>query len=91
MFQIYFSAATYDEVEKDVKLTIEAQLALIGGTLGLFAGVSIISIVELIYYIVRLTFAMIGEKIGEKGEDEILEMVSKEIFQIKGTKPNAHH
>ena len=76
VFEIYFSAATYDEVEKDTKLTIEAQVGLIGGTLGLFAGVSIISMVELIYWIARIIFAKIGENMRGKGDDEILNVIA---------------
>ena len=42
MVEIYFDTTTFDEIEKDVKVTIEAQLGLIGGTLGLLTGFSII-------------------------------------------------
>ena len=65
---IYFDTATYDEIERDVKVgeyvhnnhhrvcmkvTIEAQLGLIGGTMGLLTGFSILSGVEIIYYLIR--------------------------------------
>ena len=72
---IYFDTATYDEIEKDVKVTLlaalalalkkyqkksnnlkvtmEAQLGLIGGTMGLLTGFSILSGVEIIYYLLR--------------------------------------
>ena len=50
LVQIYFNSATYDEVEKDVKVTLEAQLGLIGGTMGLLTGFSILSGVEIVYY-----------------------------------------
>ena len=36
-----------------VKVTLEAQLGLIGGTMGLLTGFSILSGVEIIYYVVR--------------------------------------
>ena len=51
MIQIYFDTAIYDEIERDVKVTIDAQLGLIGGTMGLLTGFSILSGVEIIYYI----------------------------------------
>ena len=38
------------------KVTIEAQLGLIGGTMGLLTGFSILSGVEIIYYLLRFTF-----------------------------------
>ena len=55
---IYFGAATYDEIEKDVKVTLEAALGLIGGTMGLLTGFSILSGVEIIFYIVKLLFSL---------------------------------
>merc|ERR1711963_253290 len=51
---IYFDTATYDEIERDEKVTMEAQLGLIGGTMGLLTGFSILSGVEIIYYLLRL-------------------------------------
>ena len=50
---IYFGAATYDEIEKDVKVTLEAALGLIGGTMGLLTGFSILSGVEIIYFVIK--------------------------------------
>ena len=67
---IFFDAATYDEVERDVKVnsclsfefysisifskvTMEAQLGLVGGTMGLLTGFSILSAVEITYFLVR--------------------------------------
>jgi hypothetical protein len=41
--------ATYDRIEQDIRVTLEAQVGLIGGTLGLFSGFSILSGVEIIY------------------------------------------
>ena len=39
-----------------MKVTIEAQLGLIGGTMGLLTGFSILSGVEIIYYLIRFFF-----------------------------------
>ena len=52
--QIYFDTATFDEVERDKKIKTEAQLSLIGGTMGLLTGFSIISGIEIIFFIFRL-------------------------------------
>ena len=51
--QIYFDTATYDEIELGVKTTVEAQLGLIGGTMGLLTGFSVLSAVEIVYYGVK--------------------------------------
>ena len=56
--EIYFGAATYDEIEKDVKVTLEAALGLIGGTMGLLTGFSILSGVEIIYYAVKFLWKL---------------------------------
>ena len=53
VIQIYFDTATYDEIERDVKVTVNAQLGLIGGTMGLLTGFSILSGVELINYLAK--------------------------------------
>ena len=53
-FWTLFETATYVEIERDRKVTLEAQLGLIGGTMGLFTGFSILSSVEIIYYAVKV-------------------------------------
>ena len=60
--RIYFKTATFDEVEKDVKVTLEGQLGVIGGTMGLFAGFSILSGVEIVYFALRFFMSMLKKK-----------------------------
>ena len=62
--QFYFVPATYDEIERDKKLTLEAQLGLIGGTMGLLTGFSILSGVEIIYYALKLITSLKVNRIG---------------------------
>ena len=50
---IRFDTATFDNIERDKKIKTEAQLSLIGGTMGLLTGFSIISGVEIIFFILR--------------------------------------
>ena len=54
--QIYFDTASFDEIERDKKIKFEAQLSLIGGTMGLLARFSIFSGVEIICYLVKFIF-----------------------------------
>ena len=54
LVQIYFDTATFDNIEKDKKIKTEAQLSLIGGTMGLLTGFSIISGVEIIFFLFKL-------------------------------------
>ena len=56
--EIYFNTATFDEIEKDRKVTFEAQLGVIGGTMGLLTGFSIISTVEIVYFIVKFILSL---------------------------------
>jgi hypothetical protein len=56
--QIYFGTATYDKLEKDVKVTVEAQLGLIGGTMGLLTGFSLLSGVEIIYFVIKFLLSI---------------------------------
>ena len=53
MFLIYFGEATFDQIEKDTKMTMETMVGVIGGTMGLFTGFSILSGVEIVYYLLR--------------------------------------
>ena len=50
LVEIYFDTATFDNIE----IKTEAQLSLIGGTMGLLTGFSIISGVEIIFFLFRL-------------------------------------
>ena len=50
---IHLSTATYDKIEKDEKVTTEAAMGLIGGTMGLFTGFSILSGVEILYFCIK--------------------------------------
>ena len=58
VIEVYFDTGIYDNIERDVKVTINAQLGLIGGTMGLLTGFSILSAVEIFYYIGRFLFSV---------------------------------
>ena len=50
---LYFDTATFDDIERDKKIKTEAQLSLIGGTIRLITGFSIISGVEIVFFLIR--------------------------------------
>ena len=56
--RVYFDTATYVEIEKDRKVTLEAQLGVIGGTMGLLTGFSILSSVEIVYFIAKFFMSL---------------------------------
>ena len=39
-------------------MTVEAQLGLIGGTMGLFTGFSLVSGVEIVYFVIRFLMSL---------------------------------
>ena len=55
---IYLATATFDQIEKDQKVTTEAALGLIGGTMGLFTGFSILSGVEIIFFLAKFIMSL---------------------------------
>ena len=56
LVRIYFDTATFDDIAQDKKIKTEAQLSLIGGTMGLFCGFSIVSGIEIIFLLVKLLY-----------------------------------
>ena len=46
-------SATYDQIEYDLAFTMEGALGLVGGTMGLFSGFSVLSGVEIVYYLAK--------------------------------------
>ena len=52
--RIYFDTPTFDRITKDKAAKFVDMLSAIGGTMGLLTGFSIISGVEIIYFIVRI-------------------------------------
>ena len=53
LVEIYFDTATFDDIERDKKIKTEAQLSLIGGTMGLLTGFAVISGMEIIFFLIR--------------------------------------
>ena len=51
--RIYFDTATFDTIKKDTSAKIVDILSAIGGTMGLLTGFSIISGVEILFYLVK--------------------------------------
>ena len=58
LVQIYFDTATFDNIQRDKKIKLDAQISLIGGTMGLLTGFSIISGVEIVAFLVKLIMSL---------------------------------
>ena len=86
LVRIYFDTATFDDIERDKKIKTEAQLSLIGGTMGLFSGFSIISGIEIIFFLAKFFYKSIARckemisnkdknvKVDENVEDDNIDM-----------------
>ena len=57
--KIRFDTSTFDKVTKDQAAKFVDQLSAIGGTMGLLTGFSIISGVEILYFLVKIAIANI--------------------------------
>ena len=58
LVQIFFDTATFDNIERDQKIKFDAQISLIGGTMGLLTGFSIISGVEIVAFLVKIIMSL---------------------------------
>ena len=57
--RIYFETPTFDRITKDRAAKFVDMLSAIGGTMGLLTGFSIISGVEIVYFIGKIIFNVI--------------------------------
>ena len=58
---IYFKSPTFDEITQDARTNFVTKISALGGTLGLFAGFSLFSGVEIAYFL-----ATTGYQLGAK-------------------------
>ena len=62
MVNIHISSPTFDKIEKDSRVTVESVISFVGGTLGLFTGFSILSGIEIIYFLGKFLFRRIDRR-----------------------------
>ena len=60
--RIYFETQTFDRVTKDRAAKFEDMLSAIGGTMGLLTGFSLISAVEILYFMVKILWKIFQPK-----------------------------
>ena len=61
--RIYFDTPTFDRIEKDRAAKFVDMLSAIGGTMGLLTGFSIISAVEILYFLTKAVWRKLCGKI----------------------------
>jgi hypothetical protein len=64
--KIFFATPTFDLIEKDEKANFETKFSTVGGTFGLLTGFSIISGVEIVYFLVKNVCTIIGKRQTKK-------------------------
>ena len=52
-WQIEELVATVDDYKSFLRVNLESALGVIGGTMGLFTGFSVLSVVEIVYYVIK--------------------------------------
>ena len=57
--RIYFDTPTFDRIKKDRSAKFVDKLSAIGGTMGLLTGFSIISGVEILYFLIKFIFKLL--------------------------------
>ena len=60
--RIYFDTPTFDRITKDRAAKFVDMLSAIGGTMGLLTGFSIISGVEIIYFVVKIVVNLTNKR-----------------------------
>ena len=60
--RIFFDTPTFDRITKDRAAKFVDMLSAIGGTMGLLTGFSIISGVEIVYFIIKLFSNLVEKK-----------------------------
>ena len=66
--RIYFDATTFDLITKDRAAKFVDKLSAIGGTMGLLAGFSIISAVEIVYFLVKMILPTVKRLVTGTGK-----------------------
>ena len=67
--KIYFSSSIYDKIKKDERANFETKLSVIGGTMSLFNGFSIVSGIEIIYFTCKAIIGMRFWKMNVKNKE----------------------
>ena len=73
--RIFFETTTFDKITKDRSAKFVDMLSAIGGTMGLLTGFSIISGVEILYFVIKIALQAIKKSIGSKSSDKELKKI----------------
>ena len=71
--RIYFDTPAFTKITKDRAAKFVDQLSAIGGTMGLLTGFSIISGVEIVYFVVKIAIGYLNESRQRKLEKKSIQ------------------
>ena len=61
-FDVRFTRTSYQKIVRGLRATTGDKISLIGGTLGLFTGISFVSVVEAVFWVGRCLARLLGQK-----------------------------
>ena len=86
---MYIKEPTMIQLVKDVKLTFEDKLGIFGGTIGVFTGISFITMIEIAYWLIILVIGKYGnikDKHSAKPTKTMVKKISISPASEKNTK-----
>ena len=63
--RLHFYATTFDRITKDRAAKFVDMLSAIGGTMGLLTGFSIISGVEIVYFVIKIILKLLKDRLNK--------------------------
>ena len=63
--RLHFYATTFDRITKDRAAKFVDMLSAIGGTMGLLTGFSIISGVEMVYFVIKIILKILKDRLNK--------------------------
>ena len=85
----YLDSLSYQQVEEEAKMTVDNLIGMIGGHLHLFLGMSFLSFVEIMFFLVKYTLGSIGVKMtNQQKANKILNQSTVSCSQTMSTVDN---
>ena len=69
----FFDTQIITQINMEMKVSTFDKLSLIGGTLGLCTGISIITLIEIIWWLIQFGVLVIRQKIWKKESNKVYE------------------
>ena len=67
----FFDTQIITQITLEMRVSTFDKLSLIGGTMGLFTGISIITLIEMVWWVIKFITLAIQQKIGKKHVEKV--------------------